>query len=156
MQFVAIIWFLLNPTGKEVTEMKKAFAIVLSMIFVFAVSTLTFAAEEKKAATPAKAEMKKAEKKQITGDVTATDAKANTLTVKKGMEEVKVTTSDKTTVMAGKDKKTLADIKVGDKVTVDFMTDDKNTASKIDIKAAAMKKEEKKPAAPAKKPAAGY
>ncbi len=145
--------------------MKKAIAIVLSVMFIFALTSVTFAAEEKKAPAkekkeaPAKAEKKeaKAKMKQVTGVVSAVDAKANTITVKKGKKETTITVDDKTKIMVGKEKKALADVKAGDKVTVHY------------AEAAAPAKEEKtmekKEAAPApapaakpapKKPAGGY
>jgi ribosomal protein S1 len=169
--------------------MKKTIAIVLSLVLMFAFTAVTFAAEkeaasaekksaaaEKKSAAAEKKSAdaaKKAVKKQVTGDVTAVDAKANTLTVKGKKGDVMVSTDDKTKVMAGKDAKTLADVKVGDKVTVKYTeADGKNVAAKVAIMAAPAKKAEKKeaapamkeaapaekaaPAAPAKKKAAGY
>ena len=167
--------------------MKKTIAIVLSLVLMFAFTAVTFATEkaaapaEKKEAAPAKKEAapaKKAAKKEVTGEVTAVDAKANTLTVKGKKGDVTVSTDDKTTVVAGKDKKTLADVKAGDKVKVKYTeAEGKNTATKVEIMAAPAKKEpkaekkaatpEKKeaapaaapapaPAAPAKKKAAGY
>lgn len=162
--------------------MKKAIAIVLSLVLMFAFTAVTFAAE--KAAAPAEkaekkaAPAKKAMHKQATGEVTAVDAKANTLTVKGKKGDVTVSTDDKTKVMAGKEKKTLADVKAGDKVSVKYTeAEGKSTATKIEIMAAPAKKApkaekkaatpEKKeaapaaapapaPAAPAKKKAAGY
>ena len=146
--------------------MKKAIAIVVSLMFVLAFTAVSFAAEKAAggygapAAAPAaeKAPAKKVEKKQVTGEVKAVDAKANTLTVTKKKEEVTVTVDDKTKIMAGKDKKTLADVKVGDKVTVKYtVADGKNTAKRVDIKAAPATEKAAAPAkaAPAKK-AAGY
>ncbi|MBI5635167.1 MAG: hypothetical protein HZA15_16995 [Nitrospirae bacterium] len=152
--------------------MKKVLALIIALMFAFAV-TAAFAAEAPKAAAPAdkkaapaekkeapKAEEKKdatkAKKASVTGEVIAIDAKANTLTVKgpkKG--DVALTVNDKTKIMAGKDMKALADIKAGDKVAVEYTEADKNTANKIDIKAAAAKEEKKAPAkAEEKKPAA--
>ncbi|GAB4487856.1 MAG: hypothetical protein OHK006_17540 [Thermodesulfovibrionales bacterium] len=141
--------------------MKKAIALVVALMFVFALSTVSIAAEkaaapapkaeEKKAAAPAekKEAPKKAVKKQITGEVKAVDAKANTLTVAKDKKEVTVSVDDQTKITAGKDKKTLADVKAGDKVTVKYEeVDGKATAKSVVIKAAPAKKEEKK-AAPA-------
>ena len=108
---------------------------------MFAFTAVTFAAEK----------AKKAAKKQVTGEVTAVDAKANTLTVKGKSGDVTVSTDDKTKVTAGKDKKTLADVKVGDKVEVKYTeADGKNTASHVSIKAAPAKKAEKAAPAPAK------
>ncbi len=161
--------------------MKKVLALIIALMFAFAV-TAAFAAEAPKAAAPGdkkaapaekkeapkaeeKKDAKKAKKATVTGEVIAIDAKANTLTVKgpkKG--DVALTVNDKTKIMAGKDKKTLADIKAGDKVAVEYTeADNKNTANKIDIKDASAKKdapkaeekkapakaEEKKSAAPA-------
>jgi ribosomal protein S1 len=133
--------------------MKKATAIIISVLFIFALAATSFAAGVK----------------QVTGSVTAVDAKANTLTVKGKKGDVAVSTDAKTTVMAGKDKKTLADVKAGDKVTVKYTeADGKNVAKSVSI--APAKAEEKKApaaapapapaqkpaAAPAKKPASGY
>ena len=159
--------------------MKKTIAIVLSLVLMFAFTAVTFAATadenaataEKKSATAEKksaaaekksaaaekksaAAAKKAVKKQVTGEVAAVDATANTLTVKGKKGDVMLSTDDKTTVMAGKEKKTLADVNVGDKVTVNYSeADGKNVAHKVAIKAAPAKKAEKKEkaAAPAEK-----
>lgn len=120
--------------------MKKTIAILLSLVLMFAFSAVTFAAD--KAAAPAK----KAEKKQVTGEVAAIDAKAKTITVAK-----KVKDKVEETVISVDDKM-LADVKQGDKVTVKYTVTDGNNAAKSLKKAAA--KAEKK-AAPAKK-AAGY
>lgn len=149
--------------------MKKAIAIVISLIFVFALTTVSFAAEkaaapaEKKEAAPAekKEPAKKAATKQVTGEVTAVDAKAKTITVKGKKGDVVITVDDKT----------LADVKAGDKVTAKYTeADGKNTAKSVEKKAAAKAEEKKAPAekkeaapkaeekkaAPAKKPAGGY
>ncbi|MBM4145723.1 MAG: hypothetical protein FJ240_05530 [Nitrospira sp.] len=122
--------------------MKKAIAIIVSVLFVFAITSVSFAAE--KAAAPApvekKAEPAKAEKKapakvkQVTGDVTAVDAKAKTITVK----------GKKGDVVIAVDEKMIADVKAGDKVTAKYTeADGKNTAKSVK-KAAAKKAEEKK------------
>lgn len=163
--------------------MKKVIAIVVSLLFVLSVAGLSIAAEEKKAPAPAKveekkapapaaapapakAEEKKAEKKapakvmSVSGEVTAVDAKANTLTVKGKKGDVMLTADDKTTVKIGKDKKSLGDVKAGDKATVKYSeADGKNVAKSIAVtaakKAEAPKAEEKKKeAAPAAAPKA--
>jgi Cu/Ag efflux protein CusF len=141
--------------------MKKTIAIIVSLIFVLSFAGLSFAtdkpAAEKKAepvkAAPAAAEKKaepvKAEKKaapvkvkQVTGDVSAVDAKAKTITVKGKKGDTVVTCDDKTKIMMGKDVKTIADVKVGDKVTVKFSeADGKMTAKSVAIKAAEKKAE---------------
>lgn len=134
--------------------LKRAIAILVSLIFVFSFTALSFAAE--KAATPAapvKADEKKAapameqkkapvKVKQVTGDVAAVDAKANTITVKGKKGDVTVACDAKTKMMMGKEAKTLADIKVGDKVTVKYTeSDGKMTAKSIAIKTAGKKAE---------------
>jgi len=67
-----------------------------------------------------------------------------TLTVTKKMktkaEDTMVTVNDKTKIMMGKDKKLLADLKVGDKVTVKYSEAD----GKMVAKSVAIKTEEKK------------
>jgi Cu/Ag efflux protein CusF len=153
--------------------MKKAVAIIVSVLFVLSVAGLSFAAEkkaapaaEKKEAAPAKAEEKKApaKVKQVTGEVAAVDAAAKTLTVKGKKGDVALTADDKTSVMVGKDKKTLADVKAGDKVTVKYAEmNGKNVAKNIVVSAAPAKMEKKiekkmekkeAPKAEEKKPAA--
>lgn len=119
--------------------MKKAIAI--AVMFVFAMAAVSFAGDM-----------------TVTGTVKAVDAKAMTLTVtgaKKG--DVALTANDKTKVMAGKDAKTLADVKVGDKVKATYMSEGgKDVAKKIEITAAPAAAPAAKPAAPAPaKPAAG-
>jgi hypothetical protein len=91
-------------------------------------------AEEKE--SPASAEKKQA-KKQITGEVATVDTAAMTLIVKGNKGELALSADDETRVMMGKEKKTLADVKVGDKVIVKYMVaDDKNMANTIIIKTA--------------------
>ena len=144
--------------------MKKTIAIIVSLLFVLSVAGLSFAAEQKaapaeKKEAPAKAEKKTTEKvkvMRVTGEVTAVDAKAMTLTVKGKKGDVALTANDKTKFAKGK---TLADVKVGDKAMVVYSeTDGKMVAKSVMSKAAAAKKETKKEmkkeAAPAEKPAA--
>lgn len=130
--------------------MKRAIAIIVSVLFVLSVAGLSFAAEkaapaEKKAA-PAKAEKKAPAKvKQVTGEVAAVDAAAKTLTVKGKKGDVALMADDKTTVKVGKEKKALADVKAGDKVTAKYAEmDGKNVAKSIVVSAAPAKKAEKK------------
>ncbi len=117
-----------------------AIATVIATGLVF--TSATFAAEKaakgEKAAKPAA--------HAFTGVIDAIDAAANTLTVKKG-EESKTITVNAETKISAPDKKeaTLADLKVGDKVMVNFVdVDGKPVAKKIGAAAAAVKKEKKK------------
>lgn len=129
--------------------MKKIFALMIALMMVVAFGGSTFAEEAKKAAEPAKTvepakEVKKAPK-QLTGEVTAVDAKANTVTVKgkKGESTCEVTADTKIT--AGKEAKTLADVKVGDKVECKHVEKDgKSVCKSLKIKTAEKKEEKKK------------
>ncbi len=130
--------------------MKKVIAIIVSALFILSVAGISFAAEKAAKKAPAKV-------KQVTGEVTAVDAAANTLTVKGKKGDVALVTDAKTMVKVGKEKKALADVKAGDKVTVKYTeADGKNTAKSIAVSAAPAKKEMKKeaPKAEEKKPAA--
>lgn len=135
--------------------MKKAIAIIVSLLFVLSVAGLSFAAE--KAAAPAAPAAEKAMEKKapvkvkwLTGEVAAVDAAAMTLTVKGKKAEVALTVNDKTSIKMGKEKKTLADLKVGDKVSARYSeVEGKNVAKSIAIKSEKMmekktKKMEKK------------
>lgn len=121
--------------------MKKIIALIVAVLFVFAVASVSIAAEEKKAATKVMT---------VTGEIKAVDAVLKTITVVK-----KVKGQDKETVIVVSDKD-FAAVKAGDKVTAKYTTaDGKNTAKSVK-KAEAAKKAEpaKKEAAPAEKKAA--
>ena len=141
--------------------MKKTIAIIVAVLFVFALTSISIAAEkkvapapmEKKEAAPVKAEEKKAPEKvmSIMGDVVAVDAKAMALTVKGKKGDVALSTNDKTTVRMGKEKKTLADVKVGDKVKVKYTeVGGKNVAKSVAIKPAVTVAPAEKKTEPAK------
>ncbi len=143
--------------------MKRFMALIVAILFVFAVSSVAIA-QEKPAAKPAdpakpaakpadpakpadkkdapKAEEKKAEKaktKQVTGEVAAVDAAAKSITVK----------GKKADVTMSAEANLLADVKVGDKVIAKYaVKDGKNVAKSI--KKAAAKKAADKPKADAK------
>jgi len=141
--------------------MKKAIAILVSVLFVLSIAGFALAAEQK--AAPAAEKKAPAKVKQVTGEVTAVDAAAKTLTIKTKKGDVMLTADDKTAVMAGKEKKALADVKAGDKVTAKYTEmDGKNVAKSIAVTAAPKKaapKAEEKKAAPApteKKKTGGY
>ena len=63
--------------------MKKIIALIVAVLFVFAIASVSIAAEEKKA-EPAKKEEKKAATKvmTVTGEIKAVDAALKTITVK--------------------------------------------------------------------------
>ena len=117
--------------------MKKTIAVVLSLIFILAVTSITFAAtaEKKEVVVEKKIEAApaaKAVEKRVKGDITAVDAKAMTITVKGKKGDVTVTVDAKTEFKLGNDKKTVADLKVGEKVKILYHeADGKNIAKSI-------------------------
>jgi hypothetical protein len=85
--------------------MKKAIAIIVSLLFVLSVAGLSFAAEKAAAPAAEKSMEKKApvKVKWLSGEVSAVDAAAMTLTVKGKKAEVALTVNDKTKITMGKD-----------------------------------------------------
>jgi Cu/Ag efflux protein CusF len=122
---------------KEVNQMKKTITVVLSLLFILAVTSVTFAAEKQVAPAPAAkaapaAPAAKAVEQHVKGDITAVDANAMTVTVKGKKGDVTVTVDAKTEFKLGKDKKTVADLKVGEKVKILYHeADGKNIAKSI-------------------------
>jgi len=110
--------------------MKKALAIIVSVLIVLSVAGLSFA-NDKEHAT---------QEMHVSGEVTAVDTAANTLTIKGKKGEVVLTTTDRTRFAEGK---TLADVKVGDKLSAKYSEKDgKMMAWKVMTKED-MKKEHK-------------
>lgn len=133
--------------GGDLVKKVIAIALLVAMAFALSVPGIAIAADKKEAAPAEKKEAAPAQEKapakvkQVTGEVTAIDAAAKTLTVKGKAGEVALTADDKTTVKIGKEKKALADVKVGDKATVKYNEmDGKNVAKSIIVKAAPAKK----------------
>jgi Cu/Ag efflux protein CusF len=125
--------------------MKKVVSIIVALLFVFSITSLSFAVEGQKTMPAEKPKVK-----QVTGDVKSVDMNAKTLTVVKMMkgktEETVVTVDDKTKIRMGKEKKTLADVKVGDKVIAKYIeVDGKNLAKVVAIKPPVKKTESAKP-----------
>jgi len=86
----------------------------------------------------------------VSGDVVTIDTTIKTLTVKGRKAEVVIVADDKTVVKMDREKKTLSDVKIGDKVTVKYaVIEGNNIARTIDIKPV---KAEKKGTEPAKPP----
>jgi hypothetical protein len=144
--------------------MNKAIAIFVAVLFVFTMTSLSSAAGEQETA-PAPME-KKAEPAKTTekprvehmkGKVKAVDMKAMTITVTKmkgRAEETMITVGDKTKVIMGKnkEKKALADVKAGDKVTVKYTeVNGKKVAKSIAIHEVEPAKTTEEPAKPTEK-----
>lgn len=80
---------------------------------------------------------------QRTGEVVTIDVASKSMTVKYRNDTIIITLTDATLVKMQRERKSVSDIKIGDRVTVWFFEKDK-TAKSIDIKP-------DKPAEPAKK-----
>ena len=143
--------------------MKNLITIILSILFTFAISSIPFAiGEEKEVPTTVGIPSKlpyAAKVQQITGKVSAVNTITNSITVTKKIRdkvvEAVVTVDNKTEIMKEKEKKSFADVKIGDKVVVKYTkVDGKNIAKSITIKIAEPESKEKqieKKAKPAKK-----
>lgn len=118
---------------------------IIASIFIMAsfVAAFTNAPEQQDrgGGTPEEPTLKKdRHARQVSGEVTAVDAAANTLTVKGKKGNISLTIDDKTSVMVGKEKKSLADVKSGEDVTVKYIDHEgKNTAKSIAVKPAKAK-----------------
>lgn len=144
--------------------MRKILSVVMSLVMLFAFTAVSFAAEQEAAPAPA-AKTEKMEKThharkaglhKISGEVAAVDATAGTITVKHKKGDVTISVDAKTKVKAGKEKKSIEDVKAGEKVTVKYKEEDgKKVATAVYIKTAKaakkVKKAEKKQAAPMEK-----
>jgi len=114
---------------KGVILVKRFATLLLAVLFVFGLTAAQFVGNAsaypgmtEKKDEPAKETEKKATVKQITGDVSAIDAAAKTITVKGKKAELTITA----------DEKMLKDVKVGDKVVVKYSEQDgKNVAKSI-------------------------
>ncbi len=96
--------------------MKKAIAIIFSVLFVFAATVISFDVGTSEVAAVTKTTGQK-KIKQVSGEVTAIDMGKKSIIVEGITTEA--------------DEKMLADIKVGDRVTVDYITKGMNTAISI-------------------------
>jgi Cu/Ag efflux protein CusF len=104
---------------------KRAITIIVIVLFAFTLTSISFA-EEKKAEEKPKV-------KEVIGKVKAVDTVAQTITVVNKIKakelivgkefdinELRITVDEKTIITMGKNKKELADVKVGNKVSVKY------------------------------------
>lgn len=123
--------------------MKKFMSVLTAVAVAAMFTTVALAADE---GAP---KAVKAKSHQFTGEITKVDAAAGSLDVKNSKDDTKTFKTDAKTKVVTADKKdaTVADLKVGDKVTV--IADEAGLAIKIGpAKTPAPKKEGKKEAAP--------
>lgn len=129
--------------------MKRVIPLMLSILLMIVLSGVVLAQKEKVA--PAEKKEEAPAIKQITGEISAVDANANTVTVKKADKVVVLNVTARTKITIGKEKKTIADLKVGDRVRAKYKEEDgKNVAWSI-TEAPKAKAEPAKPAKPAPK-----
>ena len=135
--------------------MKKILSFLLSLIFIFAVTGLAFAEENKEAGSsppeaakketaPAAQHKKAARFKLVIGEVIEVDTTARTFTVKVEGGKITLYFDDETKIMVGQETKTLAELKAGEKVTASYNKKNtesglKNVAKVVKIKAASEK-----------------
>jgi len=115
--------------------MQKFIGIVMALVFVLSFSGLATAVDEQPANSKARAKAK-----QISGEVTEIDVTAKTVSVKGKNGTKTIMCTEKTKITMAKENKTLADVQIGDRVTVKYKeSDGKQTAKSIEIKSAAKK-----------------
>jgi Cu/Ag efflux protein CusF len=113
--------------------MRKSIIILLALALILGLSTVSLAAE--KSAAPAEKHATSMEAaKKVAGIIGTIDMKAGTLTVKEKKAELTVSVDSETKIMAGQSKKTLADLKSGEKVRVNYeIVNGKNIAKEINV-----------------------
>ncbi len=98
---------------------KKSIALS-AVLWLFLFCSLSVATEVSGATAPSE----KPKNRQVTGIVKDVDLKAKTITVRKKVKEKASDTvaayDDRTSILLGKEQKTIADIHVGDKVTMKY------------------------------------
>jgi Cu/Ag efflux protein CusF len=118
--------------------MKKALFAVVAVAVAASFALPAFAEKEAKS--------EKSKSLHFVGEVAAVDAAAKTVTIKNQAGDSKTFAADKAKVATAEKKKDadLADLKVGDKVSVSYTEDGgKNVASKIGVPAALKEKKVK-------------
>ena len=109
---------------------RKVFLYIFLVFSLLLVNFMAYAVGEKKAETAEKLKVK-----IVIGEVKTVDTAAKMITVEKWVkgeeEETVVTVDDNTKITIGKEKKTLADMKVGDTVAVIYTKVDGKKVAKI-------------------------
>ncbi len=123
--------------------MRKGLGLIFSLSVVGLFMTAPLFADEmvgemkgatEKQVAPAKAGMKKAKSMAVKGEVAEVDVAGNSLKIKEKEKEMTVSVTEKTIITAGKTKKSLADLKAGDKVVVKVAeVDGKTVAQSIRV-----------------------
>lgn len=142
--------------------MRKALSLMLSLLCVGAFTAAAVSAEEtaggKVTAKPAAegkgaAASKKGRMTSVKGEITEVDPAGSNVKVKEKDRELTISVTDKTMITAGKTKRSLADLKAGDKVVAKFTEEDGKRVARS-IRVASAGKAEKKGAPKSEAPAA--
>lgn len=100
--------------------MKKCIFFLLSLSLAFCISTASYASESQKSSSHDFKLLKASEALQITGEAKSVNEGAGTIIVAKKFRdetiEVNILVDNETQIVQGSEKKTLHDIKTGDKV----------------------------------------
>jgi Cu/Ag efflux protein CusF len=104
----------------------KKIVVVLASLFLCAVLPTLSYSEEKAVSSKTR---------QITGEVTSVDVKANTVTIQKKDRKITVAIEEDTKITQCTMKTAITDIKIGDRVTARYKeTGNQNTAKSVAIK----------------------
>ena len=119
--------------------MKKCILFLLSLFLAFCISTVSYASKSQKSSSHDFKLLKASEALQITGETKSINEGAGTIVVAKkfGDEtiEVNLLITNETQIVKGSEKKSLQDIKIGDKVIAVYTKNNEmNIAQSISIK----------------------
>lgn len=134
--------------------MRKAISLILSLLCVGAFTAASVTAEETAGSEKPAMAAKKGRMTSIKGEITEIDATGNNVKVKeKDKEEITIDVTDQTIITAGKIKRSLADLKTGDKVVAKFVEQDgKRVARSIRVATVGKGGGKKQPAPKAEAP----
>ncbi len=108
---------------------------IVAFVLVLSFSELSLAIDDMSSGKKTRAKAR-----QVTGEVTEIDVKAQTVSVRGKKGTVSIGLTEKTKVTMNKEPKMLSDVQVGDRVTVKYKdADGRQTARSIEIKAAPRK-----------------
>ncbi|MCG3115677.1 MAG: DUF5666 domain-containing protein [Candidatus Manganitrophus sp. SA1] len=128
--------------------MRKAIAVVLSLLCAGLFAAASVAAEEAAGDEKSAVAAQKGRMTSIKGEITEIDPTGSHVKVKEKNQEVTISVTDNTIITAGKIKRTLADLKAGDQVVARFTEEDGRKIARSIRVATVGKGSGKKPPAP--------
>lgn len=132
--------------------MKRAITLILALLCAGFFAAVSVQAEEAAGGEKPAAAAPKGKMTSIKGEITEIDAAANHVKVKEKENEITINVTDKTIITAGKVKRTLADLKSGDKVVAKFTEEDGRKVARSIRVATLGKGGEKKPSSKTESP----